>query len=359
MDNELLTVEELKTKLRNDLSIKEYNRDGMIKYAGFLIVCDLENEIKQKNNFRKKTSNSYLDSREYEKFCDLEFMLNCGVLNFYREVKKIFFVKNTSENRKKYFDFETMNDFINKGKSLYNYEDWYIKIDEETQKPIDITTAGAINNIKWNKDFNIWMAQNYKYYINYNAYNLAKNLDSIIDELLKEFDNIYIKTTCKLKDGSSKEIFFKKYDNSKYNYNKILYQALENKTTYYNINDIISCSNDSIPLFYKSDKINVENIYKNDDLMKKISVVYNDYKFHKYHEIKILNTNIYIEIEKKQNYFILSYNNNRYKFYKINNNLYMYETECSRSIIKISLNRLIKGEKTRNLIRDILKAITE
>ena len=188
MNNELLTVEGLKNQLRKDLDIKEYNRNGIIKYAGFLIVCDLENEIKQKNDFRKNTKNSYLDNIEFEKMCDLEFLINCGVLNYYREVKKIFFVKNTPENRK---------------------------------------------------------------------------------------------------------------------------------------------------------------------------VVYKDYKFHKYHEIKILNTNIYIEIEKNQNYFILSYNNNRYKFYKINNNLYMYETEWNNSIRKISLNRLIKGEKTRELIRDILKAITE
>ena len=359
MNNELLTVEGLKTKLRNDLSIKEYNHDGMIKYAGFLIVCDLEDEIKAKNDFRKNTRNSYLDNREFEKMCELEFMVNCGVLNYYRQAKKIFFVKNTSDNRKKYFDFETLNDFINKGKSLYNYQDWYIKIDETTQKPLDITTAGAINGIKWNKDFNIWMAQNYKYYIDYNAYNVAKNLDSIIDELLKEFDEIYIKTTCKLKDGSTKEIFFKKYDNSKYNnyYNFIVYQAYQNNASYYNINDIVSCSNDLIPLRCKSDKINVENIYKNSDLMKKIKVVYNDYKFSKYHQIKILKTNIYIEIYK--NFFILSYNNNRYNFYKVNNNLYMYETEWSSSIRKISLNHLIKGEKTRELIRDILKAITE
>lgn len=352
MNNELLTIEGLKNQLRKDLSIKEYNRDGIIKYAGFLIVCDLENEIKQKNDFRKNTKNSYLDNREFEKMCNLEFLINCGVLNYYRQEKKIFFVKNTSENRKKYFDFETMQEFINKGKSLYNYEDWYIKIDEVTQKPLDITTAGAINNIKWNSEFNFWMAQNYKYYIDYNAYTVAKQLNNIIDELLKEFDDIYIKTICQLKDGSTKEIFFKKYDNTHYT-------AIENNLFYPYIKDIIKCSNDSIPLFYKSDKINVDNIYKNDDLMKKISVVYNDCKFHKYHEIKILKTNIYIEIEKNQNYFILSYNNNRYKFYKINNNLYMYETKCSSSIRKISLNHLIKGEKTRNLIRDILKAITE
>lgn len=351
MNNELLTIEGLKNQLRKDLSIKEYNRDGIIKYAGFLIVCDLENEIKQKNDFRKNTKNSYLDNREFEKMCNLEFLINCGVLNYYRQEKKIFFVKNTSENRKKYFDFETMQEFINKGKSLYNYEDWYIKIDEVTQKPLDITTAGAINNIKWNSEFNFWMAQNYKYYIDYNAYTVAKQLNNIIDELLKEFDDIYIKTICQLKDGSTKEIFFKKYDNTHYT-------AIENNLFYPYIKDIIKCSNDSIPLFYKSDKINVDNIYKNDDLMKKISVVYNDCKFHKYHEIKILKTNIYIEIEKNQNYFILSYNN-RYKFYKINNNLYMYETKCSSSIRKISLNHLIKGEKTRNLIRDILKAITE
>ena len=359
MDNELLTVEGLKTKLKNDLSIKEYNHDGMIKYAGFLIVCDLENEIKQKNDFRKNTKNSYLDNREFENACELEFMLNCSVLNYYRQVKKIFFVKNTSDNRKKYFDFETMQEFINKGKSLYNYEDWYIKIDEETQKPLDITTAGAINNIKWDNDFNIWMTQNYKYYIDYNAYTVAKQLNNIIDELLKEFENIYIKTICQLKDGSTKEIFFKKYDEIKYNsyYNFIKYQALENNTSYYNINDIISCSNDSIPLFYKSDKINVDNIYKKDDLMKKISVIYHDYKTSKYHQIKILKTNIYIEIYK--NFFILSYNNNRYNFYKVNNNLYMYETAWSCTIRKMSLNHIIKGEKTRNLIREILKAITE
>lgn len=186
MNNELLTIEGLKNQLRKDLGIKEYNRNGMIKYAGFLIVCDLENEIKQKNDFRKNTKNSYLDNIEYEKACEIEFLINCGLLNYYRQVKKIFFVKNTSENRKKYFDFDTMQEFINKGKSLYSYEDWYIKIDETTQKPLDITTAGAINNIKWNKDFNIWMTQNYKYYIDYNAYNLAKNLDSIIDELIKD-----------------------------------------------------------------------------------------------------------------------------------------------------------------------------
>ena len=93
--------------------------------------------------------------------------------------------------------------------------------------------------------------------------------------------------------------------------------------------------------------------------MKKISVVYNDYKFSKYHQIKILKTNIYIEIGKNKNYFILSYNNNRYRFYKVNNDLYMYETEWSSTIRKISLNHLIKSEKTRNLIREILKAITE
>lgn len=352
MNKELLTVEGLKNQLKKDLSIKEYNRNGIIKYAGFLIVCDLENEIKQKNDFRKNTKNSYLDNREYEKACEIEFLINCGVLNYYRQIKKIFFVKNTSENRKKYFDFETMQEFINEGKSLYNYEDWYIKIDEATQKPLDITTAGAINNIKWNKDFNIWIAQNYKYYIDYNAYNVAKNLDCIIDELLKEFNDIYIKTTCELKDGSTKEIFFKKYDNTHYT-------AIENNLFCPYVNDIISCSNDSIPLLCKSDKIKVENIYKNDDLMEKISIVYNDYKFHKYHEIKILKTNIYIEIEKNQNYFILSYNNNIYKFYKVDNNLFIYEHGGCCNIQGIFLKDIIKSEKTRNLIRDILKAITE
>ena len=66
-----------------------------------------------------------------------------------------------------------------------------------------------------------------------------------------------------------------------------------------------------------------------------------------------------VEIEKNQNYFILKYNNNIYKFYKINNDLYMYETAWSCNIRKMSLNHIIKSEKTRNLIREILKAITE
>lgn len=332
---------ELKNMIINE-NLITVTHDEIKKNIAYNIVYELQKEIENKNNFR--------DKKEFETACKNEF-LNAGVFNYYKEKENILYFENTPENRKKYFSLDNILNLINEGVNLYNYNTWFIKYDNNKKMVLDITTADSIAQIEFNKNFQLWLLENYKYYNNYDIAEISKNIDCIIDDAITELKNSYIETTCIFNDDTTQKVYFKKFYNYFYDF-----QAMDENNDPVNIAQIKEINNKSIPVLKNALNFNIENISLYNELEKDFEINKKDW-FGGCLSFNLKNT--YTTIMLYKNHVSLSYRNINKFFYIINNNFYEFNYYKKDCIKQIDPFKDIASEKTKNLLKIAINKIME